>query len=97
MFEDAYGMWTERRPAQEQAAELLYAGVPPLDGALRRGRVDGVRDRRVSRASHRAAPVNEVVAIVNRYETGHEGWNAGNAGGSRKRREPVPLPGALLH
>ena len=78
MFEDAYSMWTERRLTREQAAELL--GVSARTFRRRTERygeegVEGLRDRRVSRASHRAAPVDEVMAMVNEYGDRHEGWH----------------------
>ncbi|MCY3822145.1 MAG: hypothetical protein OXH52_22780 [Gammaproteobacteria bacterium] len=37
--------------------------------------IEGLRDRRLSGASHRAAPVDEVMRMVDRYRTRHEGWN----------------------
>ena len=58
MFEDAYGMWTERRLTQEQAAELPGAGARTFRRWTERyceDGIEGLRDRRVSRASHRAA------------------------------------------
>ena len=78
LFEEVYGVWTERRLTQEQAAELL--GVCPRTfrrWSERYGEdgVDGLRDRRVSGASHRAAPVDEVMRMVDRYRTRHEGWS----------------------
>ena len=78
MFEDAHSMWTEGRLTQEQAAELL--GVSARTFRRRTDRygedgIEGLRDRRVSRASHRAAPVDEVMRMVDRYRTDHQGWN----------------------
>ncbi|MCY4323125.1 MAG: ISNCY family transposase [Gammaproteobacteria bacterium] len=132
VFEDAYSMWTERRLTQEEAAELLGAGARTFRRWTERygeDGVEGLRDRRVSRASQRAAPVDEVMAMVSEYETRHAGWNVRHyygfyreGGGTRsynwvrsklqahgkvargkgrgkhrKRREPSPLPGMLLH
>ena len=78
VFEEVYGVWTERRLTQEDAAELL--GICPR--TLRRWTerceedgVDGLRDRRLSGASHRAAPVDEVMRMVDRCRTRHEGWS----------------------
>ena len=83
----------------------------------------------MSRASHRAAPVDHVMAMVSRYETDHGGWyvryfysfyrdrggtrsyswvknklqehgkvrRGKGRGNHRKRREPAPLPGMLVH
>ena len=77
MFGDAHSMWTGGRLTQERAAELPGVSARTFrrwtecygeDG------IEGLRDRRVSRASHRAAPVDEVMAMVDRYETDHDGW-----------------------
>ena len=76
-------MWTERRLTQAQAAEML--GV--CDRTFRRwveryreeeaegGGVEALRDRRISRASHRAAPVDEVMRMVDEYRARYAGWN----------------------
>ena len=78
VFEEGCGVWTERRLTQEDAAELL--GVCPRTFRRWTERceedgIDGLRDRRLSGASHRAAPVDEVMRMVDRYRTRHEGWS----------------------
>ena len=137
LFEDTYSMWTERRLTQAQAAEML--GV--CERTFRRwvdryreeeaegGGVEALRDRRLARASHRAAPVDEVMRMVDEYRTQYAGWNVRHyytryrrGGGTRsynwvrtklqaagavprgkgrgkhrKRREPSPCAGMLLH
>ncbi len=63
---------------QDQAAALLGVSARTFRRwMVRYGEdgMEGLRDRRVSRASHRAAPVDEVMRMVNRYRTPHEGWN----------------------
>ena len=35
----------------------------------------GLRDKRLAQASGRCAPVDEVIALVERYQNGHRGWN----------------------
>ena len=55
LFEEVYGVWAERRLTQEEAAELL--GVCPRTFRRWSERweedgIDGLRDRRVSGASH---------------------------------------------
>jgi len=132
LFEDVHTVWTERRLTQEEAARLL--GVCPRTfrrWSARYGEdgIEGLRDRRLSRASHRAAPVDEVMRMVDRYRTRHEGWNVRHfyswyrrdggtrsygwvkdhlqksgavrkskgRGKHRRRREPAPWPGMLLH
>ena len=132
LFEDVHSVWTERRLTQEEAARLL--GVCPRTFRRWSARyeadgIEGLRDRRLSRASHRAAPVDEVMRMVDRYRTRHEGWNVRHfyswyrrdggtrsygwvkdhlqkagavprskgRGKHRKRREPAPWPGMMLH
>ena len=78
LFEEVHSVWTERRLTQEEAAQLL--GICPRTFRRWAGRyeahgIDGLRDKRLSRASHRAAPVDEVMRMVDRYRTRHEGWN----------------------
>ena len=132
LFEDVHTVWTERRLTQEEAAQLLGASARTFRRwAVRYGEdgIEGLRDRRLSRASHRAAPVDEVMRMVDRYRTRHEGWNVRHfyswyrrdggtrsygwvkdhlqkagavprskgRGKHRKRREPAPWPGMLLH
>ena len=78
VFEDACSMWTERRLTQREGARLLGGCERTFRRwAERHGEdgIEGVRDRRVSRASHRAAPVDEVMRMVDRHRTRHEGWN----------------------
>ena len=77
VFEDAYSMWSEKRLTQEQAAGLLGVSARTFRRWTERygeDGIEGLRDRRVSRASHRAAPVDEVMALVDRYEADHDGW-----------------------
>ena len=132
MFGDAHSMWTGGRLTLEQAAELLGVSARTFRRWTDRygeDGIEGLRDRRVSRASHRAVPVDEVMAMVDRYEADHDGWYVRHfygfyrdAGGTRsygwvknklqehgavkkerghgrhrKRREPAPVPGMLVH
>ena len=78
LFEDVHSVWTERRLTREEAARLLGASARTFRRWSARYEADGIeglRDRRLSRASHRAAPVDEVMRMVDRYRTRHEGWN----------------------
>ena len=78
MFEEALGDWEGGCLTQEQAAALLGVSARTFRRwAVRYGEdgIEGLRDRRVLRASHRAAPVDEVMRMVDRYRTRHEGWN----------------------
>lgn len=78
LFSEAYSMWTEKRLTQGQAAELLGVCVRTFRRWTDRygeDGIEGLRDRRVSGASHRAAPVDEVMRMVDRYRTRHERWS----------------------
>lgn len=76
-FEEVYGGWRERRLTQEEAAVIL--GVS--DRTFRRyidryedGGMPGLSDKRLTQASFRRAPVDEVMAISERYDKSHQGW-----------------------
>ncbi len=77
-FQEAYGGWTESRLTQEEAARLL--GVCErtfrryIDRYEEEG-LDGLIDKRLSQVSHRQAPVDEVMRLVDHYRDRHMGWN----------------------
>ena len=77
-FKEAYGGWTESRLTQEEAARLL--GVCErtfrryIDRYEEEG-LDGLIDKRLSQVSHRQAPVDEVMRLVDHYRDRHMGWN----------------------
>ena len=77
-FEEAYEGWQERRLTQEEAGRLLgmsernfrrYVGRYEADG------LQGLIDRRVEQISSRRAPVEEVMRLVNLYQSWHDDWN----------------------
>ncbi|MEI7591525.1 MAG: helix-turn-helix domain-containing protein, partial [Deltaproteobacteria bacterium] len=77
-FAEVYSEWNESRLTQEEAALVL--GV--CDRTFRRyvSRYDdegleGLLDKRLTQASFRRAPVDEVVAVANRYSSRYRGWN----------------------
>ena len=131
-FADAYTGWTERRLTQEEAAQLLGVCARTFRRYLDRYEEDGLaglRDKRLTRASPRRAPVVEALRLVEAYQRRHAGWSvkhyhawyrrdggtrsygwvkqtlqaagvvpkAPKRGAHRKRREPAPWPGMLLH
>jgi len=76
-FAEVYSRWTERRLTQEQAAEIL--GVS--DRTFRRyidrydeGGLEGLSDKRLTQASYRRAPVDEVTTVARQYEK-YRGWS----------------------
>lgn len=77
-FEEILNLWTESRLTQEEAARML--GV--CDRTFRRyidryhdDGLDGLLDKRLTQASARKAPADEVMALVERYRSRHKGWN----------------------
>jgi len=77
-FEEVYFGWSESRLSQAEAAQIL--GV--CDRTFRRHinryedlGIDGLSDKRLTQASFRRAPVDEVTAVVDRYRSRHRGWN----------------------
>lgn len=82
-FEEAYGGWKRGSLTQEEAARML--GV--CDRTFRRyiqrfddGGLEALLDKRISQASRRLAPVDEVMALAERYRKRYRkryrGWNA---------------------
>ena len=77
-FEEAYEGWTEKRLTQEEAAQLLGICPRTFRRYINRYEEDGLEgllDKRLAQASHRRAPVDEVVRLVDRYRNRHRGWN----------------------
>jgi hypothetical protein len=77
-FEEVYFGWNESRLTQEEAARILDV----CDRTFRRyvGRYDemgleGLSDKRLTQASFRRAPVDEVMAVAERYAGRYRGWN----------------------
>jgi transposase len=77
-FEEVYFGWSESRLTQEEAARIL--GV--CDRTFRRyidryedGGVAGLSHKRLTQASFRRAPVDEVMAVSGLYRSRHRGWN----------------------
>ena len=77
-FEEAYSGWTERRLTQEDAARLLGVCARTFRRYIDRYEedgLDGLLDKRLTQLSHRRAPVDEVLRLVDRYRRRHDGWN----------------------
>ena len=131
-FQEAYGAWSEGRLSQEEAAQLLGVCARTFRRYIDRYEEEGLQgliDKRLEQVSHRRAPLDEVMAVVQRYQSRHNGWNVKHfhtwyrrEGGSRsytwvknrlqdagvvsrskargphrRRREPAPWAGMLLH
>ncbi len=77
-FEEAYGGWQTRRLTQEEAAKLLGVCERTFRRYLDRYEdegLDGLIDKRLMQMSYRRAPVDEVMALTERYRSRHLGWN----------------------
>lgn len=78
-FEEAYGDWRARRLTQEEAARLLGVCERTFRRYIDRyeeAGLEGLIDKRLGQVSHRRAPVDEVMRLVDSYRSRHEGWNA---------------------
>ena len=77
-FEEAYGVWTEGRLSQEEAALILGVTSRTFRRYINRYEEqgeEGLLDRRLTQASFRRAPVDEVTAMTEKYMSRHRGWN----------------------
>ena len=92
-FEEAYDDWQAKRLTQEEAARLL--GVHErtfrryIDRYAENG-LDGLLDKRLTRVSHRRAPVDEVTRLIDRYRGRRQGWNVRHFYTWYRKDESVP-------
>jgi transposase len=92
-FKEVYGGWQGGRLSQEEAAEILGVCSRTFRRQICRfeeNGLDGLNDKRLTQASHRRAPVDEVMALSERYRSRYRGWNVkhfyswyGKEGGKR--------------
>lgn len=78
-FEEAYAGWQDGRLRQEEAARLLGVCERTFRRYIDRyeeAGLAGLADRRLEQVSARRAPVDEVLALTERYRQRHAGWNA---------------------
>ena len=77
-FEEAYFGWSESRLTQEEAARLLGVHERTFRRYINRYHeegMEGLLDKRLVQASHRRAPVDEVIRIETLYRDRYQGWN----------------------
>jgi transposase len=77
-FEQAFEDWNEGRLSQDEAAQLLGVCSRSFRRYVQRYQasgLDGLLDLRLNQVSHRRAPVDEVMALTERYRRRHSGWN----------------------
>lgn len=78
-FEETYGSWCERRLTQDEAALILGVSSRTFRRYIDRyeeSGLGGLADKRLNQMSHRRAPVDEVISLVDLYKSSHQGWNA---------------------
>jgi len=76
-FEEALADWQSSRLSQSEAALLLGVCERTFRRQIARYEADGLEgllDRRISQASHRLAPVDEVMDVVALYRRDSQGW-----------------------
>lgn len=77
-FEEVYGKWQRRYLSQEEAAQILGVCSRTFRRQICRFEeegLEGLNDKRLTQASHRRAPVDEVIKLGERYRKGYRGWN----------------------
>ncbi len=78
-FEETYGFWTERRLSQAEAARILGVCTRTFRRYIDRyeqSGIEGLMDKRLTQASSRRVPVDEVIALTDKYKERYKGWNA---------------------
>jgi transposase len=78
-FKEAYGDWQQDRLTQEEAALILGVSDRTFRRCIDRyeeSGLEGIADKHLTQTSHRRAPVDEVMALVDLYSSYHLGWNA---------------------
>lgn len=77
-FEEAYEGWNGGRLTQGEAAQLLCVCERSFRRYVARFEAEGLEgliDLRLTQASNRRAPVDEVLALTDLYRNRHRGWN----------------------
>lgn len=77
-FEEAHEGWHARRLTQAQAAVLLGVSERTFRRQIARYEaegMDGLIDQRLAQVSHRRAPVDEVMRLVDLYRREYAGWD----------------------
>lgn len=78
-FEEAYEGWQQGRLTQHEAGSLLGVSERTFRRYVHRydeEGLEGLIDHRLEQVSHRKAPVDEVMALTERYRRRHAGWSA---------------------
>lgn len=87
-FESIYDDWKGKRLTQEEAGRMLDVSDRTFRRYSRRYEEFGsfgLLDQRIEKASHRCAPVDEVMSLSEQYQKGFMGWNVKHFHGWYKR------------
>jgi len=77
-FHEAYNGWNRGHLTQEEAGSLLGMSGRNFRRYIARYHEDGeagLMDKRLNQASHRCAPVDEVLQLTDIYSDRYKGWN----------------------
>jgi transposase len=77
-FLKTYEDWQSSKLSQAEAARILGVCERTFRRYINRFEDEGepgLEDKRLSQASHRRAPLDEVMALTERYQARHMGWN----------------------
>lgn len=77
-FEETYYDWQKQRLTQEEAAQILGVSDRTFRRYMHRYEeegLEGLYDKRIVQASHRRAPVDEVVKLTDLYNNRYKGFN----------------------
>ncbi|MEJ2024190.1 MAG: ISNCY family transposase, partial [Deltaproteobacteria bacterium] len=77
-FEETYYDWQKQRLTQEEAAQILGVSDRTFRRYMHRYEeegLEGLYDKRIVQASHRRAPVDEVVKLTDLYKSRYKGFN----------------------
>ncbi|AFS53896.1 ISNCY family transposase [Leptospirillum ferriphilum] len=77
-FEETWNEWKKGRLTQEEAGRSLGMSERSFRRYVRRVEEEGIQgilDKRLTQASARRAPVDEALALVEKYRSRHDGWN----------------------
>ena len=77
-FEESYDKYQSGALTQTEAAEILGVCDRTFRRYIRKYEEEGLQgllDKRITRASHRAAPVDEICRLEDLYRSEYQGWN----------------------
>ena len=77
-FEEVYEIWNQGQLTQEEAGRILGVCARTIRRYIdqyEEGGIEGLKDKRLTQASFRRAPVDEVIAVNERYASQHLTWN----------------------